>query len=237
MLIYKSHNYKIYKANTMRCSCFLIEHGKDLVLWDTSMKYELGSIYHEIEKTTVKKLSAVFISHAHTDHAANAQTLSKKFSCPVYVHENGIKLLRNGRCPVPKGTNVMGRTIQKLSEELAFVYHFAKIASCRNIDILNRNIVLNYLGENAELLEVKGHTNDSYALALDGRICLSGDVFVNSFCEFYPPFADYPEELISSWKKLLALNCTSYYPGHGKAVNRETLSKNIKRAERRKKQR
>ena len=237
MLIYKSHNYKIYKANTMRCSCFLIEHGKDLVLWDTSMKYELGSIYHEIEKTTVKKLSAVFISHAHTDHAANAQTLSKKFSCPVYVHENGIELLRNGRCPVPKGTNVMGRTIQKLSEELAFVYDFAKIASCRNIDILNRNIVLNYLGENAELLEVKGHTNDSYALALDGRICLSGDVFVNSFCEFYPPFADYPEELISSWKKLLALNCTSYYPGHGKAVNRETLSKNIKRAERRKKQR
>lgn len=237
MLIYKSHNYKIYKANTMRCSCFLIEHGKDLVLWDTSMKYELGSIYHEIEKTTVKKLSAVFISHAHTDHAANAQTLSKKFSCPVYVHENGIELLRNGRCPVPKGTNVMWRTIQKLSEELAFVYDFAKIASCRNIDILNRNIVLNYLGENAELLEVKGHTNDSYALALDGRICLSGDVFVNSFCEFYPPFADYPEELISSWKKLLALNCTSYYPGHGKAVNRETLSKNIKRAERRKKQR
>ena len=237
MLIYKSHNYKIYKANTMRCSCFLIEHGKDLVLWDTSMKYELGSIYHEIEKTTVKKLSAVFISHAHTDHAANAQTLSKKFSCPVYVHENGIELLRNGRCPVPKGTNVMGRTIQKLSEELAFVYDFAKIASCRNIDILNRNIVLNYLGENAELLEVKGHTNDSYALALDGRICLSGDVFVNSFCEFYPPFADYPEELISSWKKLLALNCTSYYPGHGKAVNREALSKNIKRAERRKKQR
>lgn len=219
----------------MRCSCFLIEYGEDLVLWDTSMKYELGSIYHEIEKTTEKKLNAVFISHAHTDHAANAQMLSQKFKCPVYVHENGIELLKNGRCPVPKGTNLMGRTMHMLSKTLAFIYDFAKIDPCRNIDILNQNIVTNHLGENAVLLEVKGHTDDSYALALDGRICLSGDVFVNSFCDFYPPFADYPEEIISSWKKLLALKCTNYYPGHGKAADRETLSKNIKKAERRNK--
>jgi glyoxylase-like metal-dependent hydrolase (beta-lactamase superfamily II) len=113
---------------------------------------------------------------------------------------------------------------------LVFLYEFAKIDPCRNVDILNQNIVTNYLGKDAVLLEVKGHTDDSYDIMLECRICLSGDVFVNSLGEFYLPFANYPEELISSWKKLLVLNCASYYPGHGKAANRETLSKNIKRA-------
>lgn len=40
----------------MRCSCFLIEYGEDLVLWDTSMKYEL--VMYENTRADLKTLLA-----------------------------------------------------------------------------------------------------------------------------------------------------------------------------------
>lgn len=44
---------------------------------------------------------------------------------------------------------------------------------------------------------------------------------------FRPPFADYPNELKTTWQKLLSLECDEYYPSHGKKMSLEELSSKI----------
>ena len=227
MRIYQSSNFKIYKAHTKRCNCFLIDHDDKLVLWDTSMGFEIDKIYQEIEKTKLQKLCAIFISHSHSDHVGNAQELSTHFKCPVYVHAKGVNHLKNGYCPVPQGITCVSKIIYKLSQKLSSIYDFSKIKPCTNVHELTDEILKSYLGEKSQLIEVLRHTNDSLALVLENKLCLVGDGFVNMLGIFRPPFADYPNELKTTWQKLLSLECDEYYPSHGKKMSLEELSSKI----------
>ena len=229
MIIYESEKMRVYKLRTARTSCFVIRTGNTAVLWDTSMAYERRTILKEFTGLNINKLDAVFVSHSHTDHAANVDFFSKKFDCPVYVHGDGIRNIKNGRCQVPRGTNLSGKIINWLSQTAKPIYNFESIAACSQTYELTGSVVEKYLGDNAELLFSPGHSPDSVSLVIDGKIALVGDVFVNMFMQFYPPFADNPDMLLSSWKLLSNKECEWYYPGHGGPVSLKMLNQNIKK--------
>ena len=94
-------------------------------------------------------------------------------------------------------------------------------------NLIYRTPLKSYLGEKSQLIEVLRHTNDSLALVLENKLCLVGDGFVNMLGIFRPPFADYPNELKTTWQKLLSLECDEYYPSHGKKMSLEELSSKI----------
>jgi glyoxylase-like metal-dependent hydrolase (beta-lactamase superfamily II) len=68
---------------------------------------------HEIERPTLRlalwragvrrpgDLTAVLLTHRHSDHAGNAQWLRNRFRCPIVCHENDAPFLAGDQFPAP----------------------------------------------------------------------------------------------------------------------------------------
>jgi glyoxylase-like metal-dependent hydrolase (beta-lactamase superfamily II) len=193
-----------------------------LVLVDTSMRFELAALIRSMQKIGVRKIDAIFLTHSHTDHVANAQYFSNAYNCKIYISEKGLEKIQKGRCSMPKGTTPFGKLIYWTVEKNPF-YEFVNFQACPQAEILNDMVVKAYLGDSAELLLTPGHTDDSISILLDKRIAIVGDAMVNNFGNQYPSFADDEEAVKASWKALLDTRCELFCPAHGNPLKREEL--------------
>ena len=221
MLICKD-GYTVYQTKTHRCACYAVETAYHRVLIDTSMPFEKRAMLKSLRESGTLQIDAIFLTHCHSDHVANARYYSELFRCPVYLAQPGLSLLHKGSCRVPKGTNPFSRLISWLVPRIPF-YHFTNFRACPLAEPLTDAVVKRYLGNEAALLETPGHSADSVSILLGQHVAFVGDAMVNVAGKLYPPFADEPETVIASWKRLLDSNCTLLYPAHGKPLRREKL--------------
>lgn len=222
MIIWRGNGYNVYRTKTHRCACYLIGTEKTHVLIDTSMRFERDAVAESIQKIGVQKIDAIFLTHSHTDHVANAKYFSELYQCKVYISEKGLEKVRIGICDMPKGTNFYGKFIYWAESKIPF-YHFSYFQACPWVKPISSNIVKNYLGESSELLKTSGHTDDSISILLSKRVAVVGDAMVNTFGNLYPPFADDEKLVKTSWKALLDTQCELFCPAHGKPLRREEL--------------
>jgi len=222
MIILSKNGYTIHKTMTRRYACYIIEKDKYCVLVDTSMRFEKDAVAKSIQAVGGRKIDAIFLTHSHTDHVANAQYFSDLFHCKVYISEKGLANIQQGCCTMPKGTNLFSKLIQRAEPQIPF-YHFTRFQPCPLAEPLNNEVLKYYLGESSELLETPGHSNDSISILLDNNIALVGDAMVNIFGNLYPPFADDEKAVITSWKALLDTQCELLCPAHGNPLRREKL--------------
>jgi glyoxylase-like metal-dependent hydrolase (beta-lactamase superfamily II) len=83
-------------------------------------------------------------------------------------------------------------------------------------------------GLDGYVLATPGHTAGSVSVILECKDAIVGDTFFNIFKRnLFPPFADDPEELLRSWKKLYETGCETFYPGHGKRFQRDRLRQDL----------
>lgn len=231
MIILSKNGYTVHQTNSRRCACYIIETDKNCVLIDTSMGFEKEIVAKSLKDVLPKKINAVFLTHSHSDHVANAKYFSELFNCKVYISNKGLTKLQQGHCAMPHGTNSISRMIRGAESIIPF-YQFTQFSACPQAEQLNNEVVKFYLGESAELIETPGHSDDSVSILLDDCIAFVGDAMVNNFGMLYPPFADDEKALIDSWKLLLNTQCDLFCPAHGKPVSREKFVKvyrNIKK--------
>lgn len=212
----------VYRTKTHRCACYIIETDKACVLIDTSMRFEQGAVAKSIQDIGAHKIDAIFLTHSHSDHVANAQYFSNAFHCKVYISEKGLTKVHQGYCNMPKGTNPYGRLIHWAAPKLPF-YQFTRFQACPQAEALSSEVVKSYLGESSELLETPGHTGDSISILIDSTIAFVGDAMVNVCGNLYPPFVDDEKALRVSWKALLETQCKLFCPAHGSPLGREKL--------------
>jgi glyoxylase-like metal-dependent hydrolase (beta-lactamase superfamily II) len=179
------------------------------------MKAERKALIKSMHKKNIEKLDAIFLTHSHTDHAANARYLSDIYNCTVYVFENGLSDIKNGICSIPKGTSLFGKAVCFLGNRTPF-YKFNKFDACINIKPLTEDVIRRYLGVNAELIYTPGHTADSVSIIVDNKIIFLGDCAVNVLGDKYPPFADDKDLLKKTWYDLINIGAELYCPAHGK---------------------
>ncbi|MEL7654482.1 MAG: MBL fold metallo-hydrolase, partial [Bacillota bacterium] len=103
MEIWNGNGCSVYKTETHRCICYIIKSNKSSVLVDTSVKFERAAITNSFRDMGINKIDAIFLTHSHTDHVANAKYLSDSYHCPVYIAQKGIEKVRRGNCVMPKG--------------------------------------------------------------------------------------------------------------------------------------
>lgn len=228
MITMQIEGFQVYVTETHRCACYLIETSKKRVLIDTSMQFERNTITKCIQKTGNKGIDAIFLTHSHTDHVANALYFSNMFNCEVYISKKGIHNMKNGHCNMPKGTNALSKGIY-WAESRFPLYNFSQFHPCPQVRILNDEVVTYYLGDSAELLETPGHTDDSISILLKREIAIVGDLVVNAFGNLYPPFADDESALSTSWKALLDTRCNVFLPAHGRPIHRKKLISSYKK--------
>ena len=229
MITIQKEGFQVYITKTHRCACYLVETSKKRVLIDTSMRFERNIVKKCIQSTGTKGIDAIFLTHSHTDHVANALYFSNAFNCEVYISNEGISNLKNGHCKMPKGINAFSKGIYWAEKKLPF-YDFTQFDACPKVRILDDEVVKYYLGESAELLKTPGHSDDSISILLNREIAIVGDLMVNAFGNLYPPFADDESALNASWKAFLDTKCNAFLPAHGKLIHRKKLISSYKKS-------
>lgn len=185
------------------------------ILVDTSPKSRWKKLDRTLQDLNISRLDYLILTHAHYDHAENANRLKNKYKCLVVVHKSEAELLNNGLNPVVAGTNVFSRLLVRM-----FIGKFTKISKydpCQHDIAVETEYDLKKLGVHAYILHTPGHTAGSISLIIDNEIAIVGDcmfgVFRNSV---FPPFAENTELLIKSWGRLLETECRLFLPSHGK---------------------
>ena len=217
--------YKIFRLNTVRCSCYVIQYGNVNILIDTSTKMERKRLVRELSNHSINNINAIFITHNHTDHIGNAQWISEKYNCKIFISPLSLHDASLGSCRMPNPTNFTGKIICFAATKGTRIFDFSKYEACKNIFALSDEVVEYYLGSKVILKKTEGHTEDSMSFIINNKVAIVGDAMVNKFGKIYPPFANDERRLIVTWKRLIDTKAVLFLPAHGKPITKKDLIK------------
>ena len=207
--------YKIIQILSGRSNVFLLTNGNKNILIDTSVSRSW---------TRLQKQLDLVLTHAHIDHAANANRIKEKFNSKVVLHSKEENYLKNGDNILPKGTNIFTRSIVNIIGKNMFSAF--KYELCEPDILVDSEYDLSKIGFNAYLMHTPGHTIGSISLVVDNEIALVGDTMFGIFRRsVFPPYAEDKNLMIKSWGKLLETECSEFLPSHGTANGRFIVQK------------
>lgn len=227
---------EVAKTNTLRCNCYIIRDKDNAVLVDTSIKGErrklLKSIIHYTENQQCT-LRCIVLTHNHFDHVGNAAFLSREFNCPILIHTTEAEELFVGHSSIPRG---LKNPFKYLTLKISQLNNKGKVLPMQKFEKCEQNQVvgveegysLSEFGINAKLIVSAGHTSGSVSVLIDNEIAIVGDAMVHSATgKIFPPFANNPELVKDSWRKLLDTGCKIFLPAHGNENTKDLVLKQL----------
>ena len=188
------------------------------------------SAYNKLRKNidllelTNHKIALLILTHTHFDHCQNAYKIKRNENCKIAMGKNEKESVEKGYTVLPKGTSLVLRLISDFGNWIGqrrFGYHkfIPDILVNEEFNLVDYDLKI-------KLINTKGHSSASISIIVDNEIAIVGDtmfgVYKNSI---FPPYSDNIQEMIKSWGRLLATDCGTFLPGHGKEVKRELLQK------------
>ena len=191
-----------------------------------------------------KKIKVIVLSHSHTDHVGNLKILIDAIGdVRVIAHKNSENILETGKSVIPNGFYPF---TEKISKKLKSKKNFTKniFPKLEKID-MEKVIFINFLQQerillskygfgNMEIIETKGHSDDSISLAVfdeknNEKYLFCGDLIQNLFFKFplIPLFGENKEELIENWKKIILNGYDKIFPATGKEITARDLIRRL----------
>ncbi|BBM43757.1 hydroxyacylglutathione hydrolase [Leptotrichia wadei] len=191
-----------------------------------------------------KKIKVIVLSHSHTDHVGNLKILIDAIGdVRVIAHKNSENILETGKSVIPNGFYPF---TEKISKKLKSKKNFTKniFPKLEKID-MEKVIFINFLQQerillskygfgNMEIIETKGHSDDSISLAVfdeknNEKYLFCGDMVQNLCFKFplIPLFGENKEELIESWKKIILNGYDKIFPATGKEITARDLIRRL----------
>lgn len=92
-LVYSNNEYTIltFRSSYLKSNSYVVEVGQTVFVVDTGFNDEV-LLGYLTEKH--KSVAAVFLTHAHFDHAGTANAIAKEFSAPVFLMESDERILK-----------------------------------------------------------------------------------------------------------------------------------------------
>lgn len=209
---------KIVTIRVGICNCFLIIQNKKCLLVDTGVDGRADIITKAIMSRglLLSDLEYIFLTHTHYDHAGNVSILKKVTGAKVIVNKREVKYLEKGFHHIPKGTSTIFKILVSLGKVIERSRtHFKPSTADITFD---EKLDLKQLGFDATIYHTPGHTSGSSIILTNKRV-LAGDSVFNYLGKIFPPFANNKEELLLTWKMMLNLKASHYYPSHGKRIS------------------
>jgi glyoxylase-like metal-dependent hydrolase (beta-lactamase superfamily II) len=225
-----NNSIKIETITAGSSNVYLIKTDNASALIDAGVKGKKKKILHALEKNGVQPgdVRLLIVTHTHYDHCGNLGVLKEDTGAKVVVHSSEAANLREGYAPLPDGTQVFSKFMVFLGRML--LKNMGRYKAAEPDILVDEKYDLNPWGIPGYILPTPGHTEGSISIILDSGEAFIGDIAFNiPGTGIYPPFANYPEELIESWEKLAQAGSTTFYPGHGKHISLEQLKKNLKK--------
>lgn len=216
--------YEIIQILSGRSNVFLLTNGENNILIDTSVSRLWTRIQKQLDRLGINKLDCLILTHAHFDHAANANRIKNKFKALVIVQKEEAGYLSDGDNVLPDGTTIFTRTIVNVLGKRFFSGF--KYEPCSYDLLVDSSLDLKSFGFNAYLMHTPGHTIGSMSFIIDDEIAIVGDTMFGVFkWSVFPPYAEDKGLMIKSWGKLLETKCIKFLPSHGTANSRFLVQK------------
>ncbi len=176
-----------------------------------------------------KDVRAVVITHFHYDHVGCLARIRELTGAEVIVHAAEAEFMRRGEMIVPVGTGRLTRALARVLGGRTGQSGWAEPAD--PTIVIDGEFDLSRFGAEGRVIPTPGHTRGSVSVILDAGDAFIGDAathmpLVNRKSVF-PPFADEPEKLPATWKRLLETGARTFHPAHGGPFGREKLEASI----------
>ena len=224
--------------------------NNEYLLLDTGINVKNKEILKKLIQKIgdIKKIKVIVLSHSHSDHVGNLKMLIDEIGdVRVIAHKNSENILETGKSVIPNGFYPF---TEKISKKLKSKKNFSKnifsklektdMEKVIFIDFLQQEKILlsEYGFGNMEIIETKGHSNDSVSVAVfdeknNEKYLFCGDLVQNLFFKFplIPLFGENKEELIENWKKIILNGYDKIFPATGKEVMARDLIRRLEKNE------
>ncbi len=165
------------------------------------------------------RLDLIVVTHAHFDHVGASVPLREASGAPLAVHRADAEWLREGKVVWPKGVTTWGKFFRTFGGPL--MIPFLRVPALEpDILVGDEGLDLAPYGVEGKVVHTPGHSPGSLSVVLP-----SGEAFVGDLAMNGPPmclhpsfgvFADQPELVPASWRRLLAMRVRTVYPAHGR---------------------
>ncbi|MCX7957857.1 MAG: MBL fold metallo-hydrolase [Deltaproteobacteria bacterium] len=163
--------FSVKRLKTIISNVWLFtDQSGDRYLIDSGHTAELPAILISLRLFGVNKkgdIKAILLTHRHSDHAANAEYLSERFSARVYAHKNELPFLSGEKKPprIPYG-------IGEFYDDILIIFENKRPAICKNAISFEK-----FPNKDFEIYEMFGHTEGSvFIYHRPSKILFSGDV-------------------------------------------------------------
>jgi glyoxylase-like metal-dependent hydrolase (beta-lactamase superfamily II) len=197
---------------------YLIESGDRWVLVDTSTKYSRRRILRQLPG----ELEAIFITHAHRDHAGSMHAVAPETGAPVWSSGADAGAIE-GTAPEPMPEEYKDHIVNRLARPWWTEHHPVSRRLSDGEDVAGFT-----------LLEFPGHTPGQIGLWRESdRTVICADVMRNmNFATGFPQLGEMPkiftcdvEEARRSIRKLAALEANTVCFGHGRPLTKDAADK------------
>ena len=222
------HNSEIVAVHLGRANAYLVISERQTLLIDTGIKGNAQKIVQALEKVRLSPshIRLIIITHTHYDHCGSLKALQELTDAKSLVHESEAARLREGYGGFPKGTTPLTKAVSCLGRAMG-----KRMGGYEPVspDItMKDHFGLEAYGVDGYVLATPGHTIGSLSVILNRKHAVVGDTLFNIFRKsLFPPFADAPDDLLKSWRKLYETGCEHFYPGHGRPFGRDKLRQNL----------
>jgi hydroxyacylglutathione hydrolase len=213
-------------------NCYIVRQGDSIVLVDTG-SYSLGAEkllrFIKKEGRGTAKLKLIFLTHGHFDHIGAAMALAKKTGAKLALHRRDLdSLIGKGRV----GANPLTRWAK-----LIMSFSWIMMTPGLSKDFLvavpfgDEGLDLAEFGITGRIIHMPGHTPGSAIMILEDGRAFVGDCSMSGFpvltrTPMLPIIGDDLDTLIKGWRLLLeGEKATRFFPGHGRAFNRDEALK------------
>jgi hydroxyacylglutathione hydrolase len=216
-------------------NAYLIVSGGRGILVDAGSKGKMKNLQITLEKNNLafSDIALVVLTHTHYDHVGCLAEIKDRSGVKVLAHASEKEYLEKGITPFPRGTMFFSKIISGIGNTL-LVSKSKYSPVSPEIAIQGEYDLSKYI-PGAKVIPTPGHTAGSISLVIENEAAFVGDTLFNILPgSVFPPFANNVPELLKSWKKLIALGCRTFYPGHGKSIPLQKLKDSYKKKEKEK---
>jgi len=151
-------------------NCYFVGNGEDAVLIDAGLSCRETERRLRALDLSIHQVKAIFISHEHIDHVRGLESISKKYSIPVYINTS---TKRNCRTTLPESCAVELITSSPITIGNLKITAFSKLhdaAAPVSFVVASEGYhvgILTDIGEACE--QVKFHFNKCHAVFLEAN--------------------------------------------------------------------